>query len=88
MPSRVSVLSDAATFLDEAGDWLREREAENCLAIGVPATVRAMPEAFGAIPPWHAIARGDRGNIAVCAFRHRRGGLTSPRSATQSSCWA
>jgi predicted GNAT family acetyltransferase len=65
----VSVYSDAATFLDEAGDWLSEREAENCLAIGIPATVRAMPEAFGAVPPWFAIVRARGGGIVACAFR-------------------
>lgn len=59
---------DVRRFLDAAGAFLEEREAEHNLIYGICSALTADPGAYGDAPPYLAIVR-DRGAVAAAALR-------------------
>jgi uncharacterized protein len=65
---RVRRLPDVQTFLDEAGRFLAEREAEHNLLFGICSLLARDPQPFGEGPPYLAIGEHD-GRIVGAAIR-------------------
>jgi len=51
---------DADSFLDRAGDFLLEREAEHNLILGLSSRLRVEPRLYGEDPYFAAVSEGDR----------------------------
>lgn len=74
---------DAEAFLDRAGPWLLEREAENNLVIAI-ATDLAAGRTEGWRPPFFLATVEDGGEVVGCAFRtppHKVGLTAMPAGA-------
>ena len=65
---RVLLLSDAAAFLEHAGAFLLEREAEHNLLLGLAGRLREEPHAYGDEPPYFAVLERD-GEVVGAAQR-------------------
>jgi GNAT superfamily N-acetyltransferase len=52
--------NSVATYLDVAGDFLREREAENNLIFGILSNITADPGQYAAAPYLATVLHGDR----------------------------
>ncbi|MHB8630766.1 MAG: GNAT family N-acetyltransferase [Candidatus Limnocylindria bacterium] len=64
---RVERTSDVAAFDDRAGAFLREREAENCLILGLCASLRR-GRSYGSLPPSFVIVTAG-GAVVGAAMR-------------------
>ncbi|HEX2221338.1 MAG TPA: GNAT family N-acetyltransferase [Candidatus Limnocylindria bacterium] len=60
---------DARAFLDAAGPFLREREAEHNLIYGVCSTLIADPTVYSEEAPYLALVRDGDGSVAAAALR-------------------
>jgi uncharacterized protein len=64
---RVERYADATSFLDRAGDFLLEREAEHNLILGLAGRLRSEPRLYGEDPYFAVALDGDR--VAGAALR-------------------
>jgi len=56
-------------FLDAAGGYLGEREAEHSLLFGISSTISTTPDIFGDEPPRFAVVADDRGIIKAATLQ-------------------